>query len=995
MKKMYKYLRLLPILLLGCNFSSSAQTTTFTMTSGMQTYTVPVGVTTVMIDAKGASGGDYAYGSGSVGQGGEVACTLAVVPGQILYVNVGGQGSPGVYFGGATGGYNGGGNTTSAGGSGGGSSDILTGGTALANRVIVAAGGGGTGYACYFSGGEKGGDGGGLTGENGWDMSAPYALALAGDQVSGFALGLGGDAGFFTLGGGGGGGYWGGNGGYTTACYSFSGNNASGGGGGSSYAGAGTSGVVHTPGINLGDGVVTICAPAVAGTIIGGNVCPGANKTFTNPTGTVGGVWSSSNTTIATVGAGTGIVHGVAPGSVIISYKATSPCGSATASMLITVITPPTAILGTLSVCVGSSVILSDASPGGVWSSVNTTVATIGPSTGNTLGVTMGGTTISYTDAVTGCAATALFTVNGYPSPIIGPSYACVGYTAAFTDPSTGGVWSSMPSSVGTIDPVTGILTGMLPGTTDVYYTVAGCGVFLPVTVNFPSSTISGASSLCEGNFTLLTIGFTGSGGVWSSYSAGTIAAVDPLGLVTGMSGGPDTIYYSVLGCPASVWPMTITTISPITGFTSICIGGLATQLSDSTAGGVWSSGNTLIATVSTTGLVNCVTGVVGSTTTISYTLPSGCLSTHDVYVNTPPGPITGPNHVCQGSKVTLADITTGGTWSSTNLSYAQIIDTTGVVTGVLAGSVTISYTLTNGCSQVMNPFTIDPPIPALINLTRTPSNGNPVIDTLCEGTPVTFSTSPFNGGLAPYYEWKKFGTLVGSGLSNTFTFTPIHGDVIYCRMIVDTGVCATADTVTDSVTFDIDSNKSPYVVITKLGAPDVIQYLGQVFTFYATVYYGGTSPTYQWYQNRAAIPGANAPILTMPVYENDTFYCLVTGNPPCISGPATGGSNGIIIYNSLGVNPVSNLNSTLSLFPNPNNGTLLLSGKINTSANNNINIEISDMLGRTIYSSKATPANGLLHEQINLGSNVADGSYLLHVNSEAGNEVFHFVIAK
>jgi len=129
---------------------------TFNYTGGLQTWVVPSGVTSVTIQAWGAQGGSAS--GGTPGYGGYSTGTLAVTPGQTLYIYVGGQG-------GATGGagYNGGGTGSSAGGGGGGASDVRYGGTALANRKIIAGGGGGN-YSTSYS---PGGSGGGTTGGNG------------------------------------------------------------------------------------------------------------------------------------------------------------------------------------------------------------------------------------------------------------------------------------------------------------------------------------------------------------------------------------------------------------------------------------------------------------------------------------------------------------------------------------------------------------------------------------------------------------------------------------------------------------------------------------------------------------------------------------------------------------------------------------------------------------------------------------------------------------
>ena len=144
--------------------ASSLVSLTFSFTGAVQTWVVPAGVTSVTVDARGASGLTTIAGTG--GRGGRVQATLAVTPGQTLNLYVGGAGT-----GCNTGGWNGGGVTSCvyAGstyqGAGGGATDIRVAGTALANRVLVA-GGGGSGAYNYASG-MSGGDSGGLVGTGG------------------------------------------------------------------------------------------------------------------------------------------------------------------------------------------------------------------------------------------------------------------------------------------------------------------------------------------------------------------------------------------------------------------------------------------------------------------------------------------------------------------------------------------------------------------------------------------------------------------------------------------------------------------------------------------------------------------------------------------------------------------------------------------------------------------------------------------------------------
>ena len=231
---------------------------TFSYTGAQQTFTVPSGVTSIVIDAYGAEGGIGWRGctvSVNPGKGGRVQVTLSVTPGEALYIYIGGEGSLHNNSGDdGEGGWNGGGDGDSwgsgGGGGGGGGTDIRRGGTALANRILAVGGGGGSG--CNHCTGDEGGDGGGLTGQNG-ERGGNYK-GFGGTQsaggATGGALGVGGDGGGTgsKTGGGGGGGYYGGGG-----------STWEGAGGGSSWVTtSGSSNITHTQGARSGNGTMNI-----------------------------------------------------------------------------------------------------------------------------------------------------------------------------------------------------------------------------------------------------------------------------------------------------------------------------------------------------------------------------------------------------------------------------------------------------------------------------------------------------------------------------------------------------------------------------------------------------------------------------------------------------------------------------------------------------------------------------------------------------------------
>ena len=63
---------------------------------------------------------------------------------------------------------------------------------------------------------------------------------------------------------------------------------------------------------------------------------------------------------------------------------------------------------------------------------------------------------------------------------------------------------------------------------------------------------------------------------------------------------------------------------------------------------------------------------------------------------------------MCAGENTTLSSATSGGSWSSSDEAKATINASTGVVTGVAAGSVTITYTVTNSCGSASTNFALE-----------------------------------------------------------------------------------------------------------------------------------------------------------------------------------------------------------------------------------------------------------------------------------------------
>ncbi len=302
---------------------------------------------------------------------------------------------------------------------------------------------------------------------------------------------------------------------------------------------------------------ITINPLPFSGIITGTDtLCPG-NATTLLASGVTGGTWTSSNPLVATVNV-SGTVFAVASGAVTIKYKVTTPtCGSDSASFNMYVRPLPTAgtIVGSGTVCTGFTITLTDAVPGGIWTTSTPTVATVAG--GVVTGLLPGTAIISYsvTNLCTTAITTATVTVTPAAiTPITGTTTVCVGSNISLSNATIGGTWQSANIAVASVT-ATGVVGGVSQGSTLISYTVLNtCGVItvtVPVLVNpLPVAgviTSTSGSVVCSG--AQLTLTNATPGGVWSSSNT-AVAGVSPTGVVSGNSFGSAVIYYTVTnGC--------------------------------------------------------------------------------------------------------------------------------------------------------------------------------------------------------------------------------------------------------------------------------------------------------------------------------------------------------------------------------------------------------------------------------------------------------------
>jgi gliding motility-associated-like protein len=399
-----------------------------------------------------------------------------------------------------------------------------------------------------------------------------------------------------------------------------------------------------------------------------GSVCVGQFITLSDAD--AGGTWTAANTN-AIIDSNSGLVLGVTGGTDPISYTFTSTGCANTFTVTVNLLSPIMAQL--TDVCVGSSINLSDSTAGGVWTSSNTGIATVGSVSGVVTGVSSGAVTIYYTITATGCQVDTTIIVNPLPGDIIGVTPVCAGgSTIQLSDETLGGNWSVGNTAVATIDPTGGLLTGVTAGTARVTYTLpTGCLITATVLVNPLPAPITGAGlpDLCI--YSSVVLSDATPGGTWSSLN--TFISLDTTTkIVTGDTVGIGYVVYTLpTGCiwtaTINVRPLPVVTITHTP--TGLICKGASTTLTASGAGAgpfvginpyLWSPPNGLN---TTSGASVVASPTLTTTYVVLVTTKYGCQDTGStiVWVDSALNhlAVTGKTDICKGECSML--IVTGG----------------------------------------------------------------------------------------------------------------------------------------------------------------------------------------------------------------------------------------------------------------------------------------------------------------------------------------------
>jgi hypothetical protein len=308
---------------------------------------------------------------------------------------------------------------------------------------------------------------------------------------------------------------------------------------------------------------------------------------------------------------------------------------------------------------------------------------------------------------------------------------------------------------------------------------------------------------------------------------------------------------------------------------------------------------------------------------------------------------INGPTLFCVGSNANLVlagPPPPGGAWLSSNTAVATIAPPSRV-TGVSIGTATIYFIATNVCGTDTASHAI----------TVSANNIGAVTGPtdVCVGSTVTFTDTTASG------KWRARPGFVGTidSVTGTFTagFVPGPATIIYST----SPGCYRIDTI-------IIDSLPPIAPITGSN----MMMWGETITL-SDATAGGT-----WSSSNTTIASVSA---TGDVTGLAAGTAVITYTVTSLAGCPSDTTYLVTVSGAWGVKPIAGQHS-ISIFPNPNYGTLMISR--NGQATGTAAVTISDVAGRTVYTAEVPTGNGTTSLNI---SSLKPGFYtvMLQFNGE------------
>ncbi len=248
---------------------------------------------------------------------------------------------------------------------------------------------------------------------------------------------------------------------------------------------------------------------------------------------------------------------------------------------------------------------------------------------------------------------------------------------------------------------------------------------------------------------------------------------------------------------------------------------------------------------------------------------------------------VASANNVCAGTPVIFTATPING---GTSPLYQWIKNGSNIIG---ATNMTYTYPPANGdqitCQLTSNiPCPIgNPVIPPPLSINVIPVSPVSVsiaasVNPVCQGSSVTLTATPVNGGTSPTYQWKRNGSNVSGATNATFTYVPANNDFLQCIMTSNIACPSGNPAASNTVTITVNA---PLAVSVAIAANATLVCAGTQVTFTATPTNGGATPVYQWRKNSANITGATNAAYSYAPANGDVITCRMTSSLNCVTG--------------------------------------------------------------------------------------------------------------
>jgi hypothetical protein len=243
----------------------------------------------------------------------------------------------------------------------------------------------------------------------------------------------------------------------------------------------------------------------------------------------------------------------------------------------------------------------------------------------------------------------------------------------------------------------------------------------------------------------------------------------------------------------------------------------------------------------------------------------------------------------------------------------------------------------------------VNPLLPVSVSIVVSQNN-------ICEGTAVTFTATPLNGGSSPVYQWYLNSVPVGSN-QPTYTCVPSNSDQVYV-VLNSSLACVSGNPATSNAIS---------MVVYPIPVTPVVTANGQILESNAP--YGN-----QWYHNGILIQGATGQ--TYFAIEPGWYWTIVT-----LNGCSSAESNHVYVV-GVGIDEKPESAKFLA-YPVPNDGRFTIS--ITVPYEETFKITIYNNIGLKLYELDDVKVKSRFKQEIDLRP-LSDGIYSV-VFTSIGNK--------